>query len=181
MLLDFIAALATGFGLLSVTFILNRVTGQRLGRWIYPATVAAGMVGYTAWAEYTWHSRVLAAQPQLRLASTASERLFYRPWTYVVPQINRMIAVDVSQSLQHDAQPDLILTHLVLMGRWEPTRSIPVIFNCAENTRADLLEGATLNPDGTVEGVEWATMAADDRILVTACELAEEMRRAASS
>lgn len=178
MILDFIAAIAAGFGLLTVTFIVNHLTGKRLGPWIWPATVAVGMVGYTVWAEYSWASRTIAAQPQLRLASTNSERVFYRPWTYLVPHISRMIAVDETRTLVHPDHPDLVLTDLVLMGRWEPVRVIGVVFNCTDATRADLVEGVELADDGSVIGATWVAMEPDDSVLATACALGEELRNA---
>lgn len=178
MILDFIAAIAAGFGLLTVTYIVNHLTGRRLGPWIWPATVALGMVGYTVWAEYTWASRTISALPQLRLASSNQERVFYRPWTFVVPHVSRMIAIDETRTLIHPDQPDLVLTSVVLLGRWEPVRGVAVVFNCADNTRADLVEGAELADDGSVVGATWVSVPPDDGTLVAACTLAEEMRNA---
>lgn len=181
MILDFIGAFATGFGLLAVVFILDHLTGKRMGRWVFPATVAVGIIGYTAWSEYTWSSRTIAALPHLRLASTNAESVGWRPWTYISPQVNRMIAVDMSTTRVHANQPDLVMTTLVLLGRWEPVRGVPVIFDCAANTRADLIEGVTLNDDGSIDGATWAEMEPDDNILTTACAAGEEVRNGTGS
>lgn len=181
MLLDFIGAFATGLGLLAVVFSINHLTGKWMGRWVFPATVAFGMMGYTAWAEYSWSSRTINALSHLRLASSARESVPWRPWTYAFPQVNRMIAVDLSRTRVHPNQPDLVMTDLVLLGRWEPVRSVPVIFDCAANTRADLIEDVVLNTDGSVEGATWEAMEPDNSVLTTACAAGQEVRNGASS
>ena len=85
MIIDFVGAMATGLGLLGLVLLLNRLIGRRLGRWIYPASVALGMIGYTVWAEYSWPTRTIDGSPQMALASQNSQSVFYRPWTYIWP------------------------------------------------------------------------------------------------
>ena len=118
MIIDFVGAIATGFCLFGVLLIVNRVTGRRLGRWIYPASVALGMIGYTVWAEYTWPVRTIEASPQMRLASENEVSVFYRPWTYIWPQVTRLRAIDASHTLVHPEQDALVLTQVVFIGRW---------------------------------------------------------------
>ncbi|GAB4269565.1 MAG: hypothetical protein Kow0013_21190 [Pararhodobacter sp.] len=176
MVLDFVGALATGFGLMGLVLLINRLTGNRLERWIYPATVALGMVGYTVWAEYTWPSRTIGSQPNLRLASQNGESLFYRPWTYVWPQVTRMVAVDLSRTQVHPQQPDRVLTQIVLIGRWQPVRVVGAVFDCAAHARADLGDGAIFNDDGSIDGVEWRPLEEEDAVLRTVCAAGEEIR-----
>jgi hypothetical protein len=176
MVIDFVGALATGFGLLGVVMLLNRILRGRLDRWIYPATVALGMVGYTVWSEYTWPARTIESQPNLRLAAESGERVFYRPWTYLWPQVTRMIAVDLSRTQVHPDQPNLVLTQIVLIGRWQPVRVAGAVFDCAANARADLSEGAVFNADGSIDGIEWRTLEEGDAVLRTVCAAGEEVR-----
>lgn len=176
MIIDFVGAFATGFGLMGVVLLLNRLTGQRLGRWVYPATVALGMVGFTVWAEYTWPTRTVDGSPQMRLASHNAQSVIYRPWTYIWPQITRLIAVDQSQTHIHPEQPQLVMTQVVLLGRWEPIRVAGIVFDCANNARVDLVDGVVLNADGTLEGADWRALDADDAVLTTACAVGEEIR-----
>lgn len=176
MILDFIAAIAMGFALMGCVMLINRLIGRRLGPWVYPASVALGMIGYTVWAEYSWAARQLESQPQLRVASENGERVFYRPWTYLWPQVTRMITVDVSQTRVHENQPDQVLTQLVLIGKWEPVRAVNVLFDCAAPARVDLAQSAQMAPDGSIDGVEWLPLNADDPVLRTACDVGEEIR-----
>lgn len=176
MIIDFIGSLASGLGLMGVVLILNRLTGRWMARWVFPAAVAFGMVGYTVWAEYTWASRTINATPQLRLASTNAVSVFYRPWTFVFPQATRLTAIGQSATFVHPAQPQRVLTQVVLIGRWEPVRVISVVFDCSQNARIDVADGVELNADGTLEGADWRALEADDPVLGTACAVGEEIR-----
>lgn len=180
MVIDFVGAFATGFCLMGIALILNRVTGRRLGRWIYPASVALGMVGFTVWAEYTWPTRTLAAAPQLRLASHNEQGVFYRPWTYLWPQVTRLTTIDQSATFVHPERPDLVLAQVVLLGRWEPVRAAGVVFDCRRMARVDLAAGVELSADGVPQGADWRTMEADDPVLRTACSVGEEIRNGRS-
>jgi len=175
MLIDFVGAMATGFGLLGLVLLANKlILRNRFGPWIYPASVAVGMVGFTVWAEYTWAQRTVAALPQLRMASESGDPVFYRPWTYVFPHTTRVVTVDLSQTRTHPEQPDLVMTRVVLIGRWQPIRGVLVVYDCAASQRADLVEGVTLSAAGALEGASWIPLDADDPVLRTACAAAEE-------
>lgn len=173
MFLEFIAALAAGLGLLGVVFLLDRLTGRRLARWAYPAAVGLGMLSYSIWSEYTWPERAVVAGTGYVEASRNEVRVWYRPWTYVVPQSNRVIAIDHRFTRRHAEAPNLVLTRVALLARWIPEFSYLVVFDCEENARADLLAGVELRDDGTLEGASWLPLSADDPVLRTACDARE--------
>jgi hypothetical protein len=174
MLLEFIAAIAAGFGLLGLVFALDRLTGRRLPRWAYPAAVGLGLLSYTVWSEYTWPERAIVPGTGYVEASRNQVSTWYRPWTYIWPQSNRLIAVDHRFTRRHDQAPDLVLTRIALLARWMPEFGYLVVFDCAERARADLLAGVELRDDGTLEGASWVQLEADDPVLRTACEAREE-------
>jgi len=176
MIIDFVGAIATGLGLLGFILLLNRVTGRWMPRWVFPATVALGMIGYTVWAEYSWPTRTIDGSPQLVLASHNQQSVFYRPWTFIWPQTTRLVAVDQSQTHIHPQQPDLVLTQIVLIGRWEPIRVAGMALDCVRNARVDLAQGVELGADGTLEGANWRALEESDAVLVAACALGEEIR-----
>jgi len=180
MIIDFIGAIATGLGLLGVVLLLNRLFGRllsrRFGRWVYPATVAIGMIGYTVWAEYSWPVRTIEGSPQMRLASSNEQSVFYRPWTYIWPQVTRLTVIDQSHTLVHPEQPQRVLTQVVFIGRWAPIRVAGVVFDCDLRARVDLRDGVELRADGSVQGADWRDLEADDPVLRTACTVGEEIR-----
>jgi len=175
MLIDFVGAIAAGMGLMGLVMLVNRLILRGLfGRWIYPATVAVGMVGFTVWAEYTWPQRTLGALPQLVLVSENGQSVFYRPWTYVWPQVTRMVTINQAQSRTHPDHPGQVMTQVVLVARWQPMQAVTVVFDCAGHRRADLADGVTLNADGSLEGATWLPIEADDASLRVACSAVEE-------
>lgn len=170
MLIDFVGALATGIGLLGVVLMINRlILKGRIGRWIYPATVALGMVGYTVWAEYTWAERTVAGLPQLEMVSEAGDPVIYRPWTYLWPQATRVMAIDLANTRTHSERPGEVMTQVVLIARWQPIRAVSVVYDCTAHRRADILDGVVMNADGTLTGAEWQPVAADDAVMTAAC------------
>ena len=170
MLLDFIGSLATGFGLLGVVLLLNRVILRgRFGRWIYPATVAFGMVAYTVWAEYTWADRMVAGLPQLERVSESGDPVIYRPWTYLWPQSTRVLAIDLANTLTHPEQPGQVMTRVVFLARWQPIRAVTVVYDCPAERRADVLDGVTMNADGSLSGADWQAVEATDPVMQAAC------------
>lgn len=174
MTLDILGAVAAGLGLLGLVLMLNRwILRNYFGRWLYPATVAFGMIAFTMWSEYSWPGRVLASQPALRLAVQNDYSVAYRPWTFIWPQHNRLITVNEALTRTHPDQPGLVMTQLVLIARWEQVRTITAVFDCVNHASAPVGEGVELNPDGTLEGATWTELEAGDPVLTTVCATAE--------
>ena len=169
MLLEFIAAIASGFAVLGLVLVLNILTGRRLASWVFPAAAGLGMLLYSIWSEYSWPDRAIVPGSPYAEASRNEARFWYRPWTYIWPQSNRLIAIDQRFSRSHPQSPHLVQTRVVLLARWMPEYSYLVVFNCDEATRADMFEGVELQPDGSVTGAQWVALAGDDPVLLAAC------------
>jgi len=170
MFLEFVATIAIGFGAAGVVLMANWLTGGRLPRWLIPVGAAAGMVGFMIWSEQTWASRVTATlPPEVAVASKNETRAWFRPWTYMWPMTNRITLVDHRFTRRNDAFPDMVLTAVVLMGRWEPGRQVPVMFDCRAMRRADMREDVVFTEEGAVEGADWLQLSAEDPLLRAAC------------
>ena len=170
MLLEFIAIIAAGFGLAGIALTLNIALRRRLPPWIVPAAAGAGMLLMAIWLEYSWFARTASTFPDgVEIASTHQVRSWYRPWTYVVPLTNRLIAVDRRFDRRHADAPGQVLTRVILAGRWEPTRQFGVVYDCNAHRRADLLDGVEFAADGTLPNARWIQLEADNRVLRTAC------------
>ncbi|MFC4728675.1 hypothetical protein [Coralloluteibacterium thermophilus] len=170
MLLEFIAIVAAGFALAGIALTLNLVVGKRLPGWIFPASAGVGMLAMAIWLEYSWLDRVTDGFPQeVEVVSTNRQRVWYRPWTFVVPQVNRLIAVDHRFERRNPALPDQVLTSVLLAGRWEPSRQFGVVVDCAGQRRADLVDQVVFGEDGALERARWLPLAADDPLLRAVC------------
>lgn len=173
MFLEFIAALASGFALFGIALILNRLTGRWMPSWVFPAAMGLGMLSYSVWSEYTWSARVMVPGTPYVEASRNHDSVWYRPWTFLWPQVNRLIVLDRRFTRTHPDQPHLVQTRVVRLERWIPESGFLAVFDCDAGALTPMVEGVELMPDGTVQGAEWAPLPADDPLLRRACALRE--------
>lgn len=170
MLLEFLAVIVAGFGGGGAAMIVNRFSGRRLPEAFTPFSVAAAMLAMVIYLEYSWAGRFEAGLPdEIVIVSKNQQKSWFRPWTYVVPLTNRMIAVDNRIRQRNRDNPDLVLTGVILQERWALTMGFQSMFDCANARRADLTEGTRLDEEGIPISAEWYTLAPDDRFLTIAC------------
>jgi len=173
MWVDLLSMAAVGIFAACLIFILRRTLirgGRNMPRWIMPAAIGAGMIGYSIWNEYSWFDRLTSAlPPTVEIVGKGERSAFWAPWTYLRPVTVRFIALDTRARVQSTQRPGLVLTELLLVERWRPTRSVPMAFDCHHGMRADLAKGARIDADGTLEGARWEAIDADSPILRAAC------------
>lgn len=170
MLFELIATFAAGFVAAGFVLTINLTFRGLLPKWAMPVCAGLAMIGYTIWSEYSWHDRVVAALPQgLEVASSQEGSAFWRPWTYLFPMKERFVAVDAASLRMHPNTPDQRVVMLYFYARWSAPQPVPVAFNCADNTRTLLAEGASLTEDGQIAGAEWRPVEADDPTRTLVC------------
>lgn len=169
MILDFIATVCAGFALAGVALALRALSRRRLPAWIVPAAAGLGMLGFAVWNEYTWYPRTVAALPDgVVVARAQEESAPWRPWSYVRPIVTRFSAVDTRVSRTNPGAPGQVLTTVVLVGRWQPGMTVPVLFDCESSRRAPLTGDTPLAEiDGT--GLSWEELPPTDETLRAAC------------
>lgn len=166
MTLDLIAAICAGFALAGVALILRSLSRKRLPAWIVPAAAGLGMLSFAIWSEYTWYSRTTAALPQgVVVVRAQEERAVWRPWTYLRPIVTRFSAVDTRATRTNPEAPAQVLTSVVLIGRWRPGITLPVLFDCDGARRAAMTSDAPLDGD-----IQWEALPATDEALRAACD-----------
>lgn len=171
MLLEFIAIIAAGFGLAGIVMALNVLVRRRLPGWAMPAAAGAGMLAMAIWLEYSWLERATATfPPEVEIASTNEVRTWYRPWTYAVPLASRLIAIDHRFDRRNPDLPGHVLTRVLLVGRWEPTRQFAAMFDCAGHRRADFMDQVEFDDDGSLRNAQWRQLQPDDTVLRAACD-----------
>lgn len=173
MILEFIAAVTSGVALMGVLMLANQLTGRRMGRWVFPAAAGLGMLGYSVWSEYTWASRVIGPDSPYVEVSRNHASVWYRPWTYLWPQVDWMIALDQRFYRTRSDQPQLVQVRVVRLGRWIPDSAYIAVFDCDAGALAPMVEGVEMMSDGTLEGAEWASLPESDPMLRGACALRE--------
>jgi hypothetical protein len=173
MLLKLLATLALGLGTAGLVLAVDFLIGRKLPRWLLPASAGIAMMGFMIYMEYSWLERTRSSLPDgVVVTSASSESMWYRPWTYLRPLSLRLIAVDTRRSRRHADAPGRVVTSILLMGRWLPTRSIPVVFDCDGRRRADLDDSVELTDDGRIIGADWRALQPGDPALAAACQQA---------
>ena len=170
MFFELIGTIVAGIATALLVWAINRTLKGRLPSWLVPVAAGAAMLTATITSEYSWFARAQSNMPEgFVVAQTVEETQFYRPWTYINPFVSRFIAVDQATARTHPAQPDHRIVDLVIYGRWARTAKIPALFDCAQNARADLMDGVDFGADGEVLNADWTTMDADAPLLRAAC------------
>lgn len=170
MFVELIATIVAGIAAAGLVMLANRVLGGRMPRWLAPVMAGAAMLATTISNEYGWYPRTKDTLPEgLVVAQTVDSRAFYRPWTYVLPFVERFVAVDTLSIKEHAAQPDMKLADAYFFGRWSTVNKLPVLTDCAGLRRAALIDGVTFEEGGVIEGVEWVNVPEGDPITSAIC------------
>lgn len=171
MFFELIGTIVAGVAVALLVWALSRTLKGRLPKWLLPVAAGGAMLLATVSSEYGWYDRTQSRMPQgFVVAETIEETSFYRPWTYFAPFVSRFVAVDMATMRQHPNQPAQRIVDLVFYGRWARTAKVPILFDCQNNRRADILDGIEFGTGGDVLGAEWRELAEDDSVLRVACK-----------
>lgn len=167
MFFELIATFAAGIAAAGLALIAGHLTGGRLPRWAVPVAAGAAMLGYTVWSEYTWVTRTVESLPEgVDVLVTVEESKLWKPWTYVVPQTTRIMALDRSSVQTNQEAPDILLVDLYFFARWTPPAKRPQLVDCEGQARADVSEAALADPSEAA----WRSADADDPLLEALCQ-----------
>ncbi|EEE38184.1 hypothetical protein RKLH11_2025 [Rhodobacteraceae bacterium KLH11] len=170
MFLELIGTVFAGFAFAGVVMVVNKLSGGRLPKWAAPVAAGIGMIAMTITSEYSWYNRTKDQLPDsLTIVQEVESRAFYRPWTYAVPFVDRFAAIDTVSVRRNDSIPDQRLVDLYFFGRWAPVSKIPVAVNCAENSRANLVDGAEFADDGRLVNAGWVKAGQNDPVIEATC------------
>lgn len=171
MFFELIATVVAGATVYIIIMAFNRLIRGALPRWLQPVSAGLAMLAFTIWSEYNWFDRTTANLPEgIEVVTTVEQNGGWRFWTRYYPYIQRFAAVDQRSTRVNPDNAALRITNVVLFGRWQTVSQVPVMVDCAGKRQADLPENAIFNADGTVSGVQWRMVAADDPILVATCK-----------
>ncbi|MCK8483692.1 hypothetical protein MUY21_06540 [Aliiroseovarius sp. S2029] len=172
MFYEIVATLVSAFVGAGLVLALNKLTGGRLPKWAMPVGAGLAMIVTTVANEYAWYERTRDLLPEgMTVVMEVENNSLYRPWTYVVPFVERFAALDEQSLRTHQAQPALRMVDLVFMGRWSAPEKMVVLGNCDTHQRAPLIDAVSFDTSGEVSGVDWVTVPADDPILTAICKL----------
>mgnify|MGYP000105397030 CR=1 FL=1 len=167
MFFELIATFAAGIAAAGLALIAGHLSRGRLPRWITPLAAGAAMLCYAVWSEYTWAARTVEGLPEgVEVLTTVEETRFWKPWTYVVPQTTRIMAL-VRTGVQTKADAEgVLLADLYLFARWTPPAKRPQLVDCEAGARADVTTAALADPDDAT----WRSVDAGDPLMEALCK-----------
>lgn len=170
MLLEFIAMIAAAFGAAGIVLLANRLTGRRLPKWALPAGIAAAMLGFAIWSEYSWFGRVSATlDPGVEVVATNAGGAPWRPWSYLLPVTDRFIAVDRGGMVRHATAEGQRFVNAYWFARWTPTRVATLMLDCPGRRGIELEPGADFPVEAVPPDDAWQALPPGDPILEAAC------------
>ncbi|HLU00458.1 MAG TPA: hypothetical protein VKZ70_12035 [Burkholderiaceae bacterium] len=173
MWVDVLAMAAVGILAACIIYMMRRSLAKRgrsLPRWALPAIIGASMIGYSVWNEYTWFGRITSQlPPEVAVVGKGERSAAWSPWTYLWPVTTRFVALDTRNRVQSSERAGLVVTEILLVERWQPTRRVALAFDCQNHKRAELLGSARIEPDGALQGSQWQPVEPQDPVLRAAC------------
>lgn len=99
---NLVATIFAGLGAAGIALAIRSLTRKRAPKWLIPVFAGLGMMAYQVYIEYTWFDHMKSRLPQEAVVvSTQSESTWWRPWSYVMPQITSFTVLD-RKSIRRD-------------------------------------------------------------------------------
>lgn len=170
MFLGYVGAIAGGIGVAAMLLIISKTFRLTLPRWMYPATAGLGMLLLTIHIEYSWFNQVTSSLPEeIEVVETFDYSVPYQPWTYLVPRINRFVAVDHTSTRTNVDVENLVLVDVILMERFSPTFVATNFVDCAAGARMLVGEDMELDESGLPVGDDWTQAGLEDPLIAAVC------------
>jgi hypothetical protein len=170
MLLEFIAMVAAAFGAAGIVLLLNRITGRRLPKWLMPVAVAAAMMSFAVWSEYSWYDRVSSQlDPGVAVVDQDSRGAPWRPWSYFVPVTDSFLAVDLGRAVPHAVTEGQRFLNTYRFARWTQPQVATVLIDCRQARGIALEPGADFPVEAIPPENAWRPIPGDDPVLTAAC------------
>lgn len=173
MWVDLVSMMAVGVMGACAIFITRRSLARKghvLARWVVPAFIGLCMIGYSVWNEYSWFGRMTGQLPvSVAVVGQGQRSDAWAPWTYAWPVTTRFVAMDTRNRVRSSRRPGLVITELLLVERWQPTRRLSVALDCHHSRRAELARGAHGTRGDALRGARWQNVEPHDPILLAAC------------
>lgn len=172
MFLELIGTVFAGIAMAGIVLSVNKFLGGRLPKWCAPVSAGLAMIAMTIVSEYSWYDRTKGNLPgTIKVIQSVENKVFYRPWTYAAPYVDRFAAVDYASVQRNSALPDQLLADMYFFGRWAPVSKLPIAVNCATRQRANLVDGARFGENGALEDADWVSVEGADPLLDTLCQV----------
>lgn len=161
MTLNIIAVFLIGISLAGVGYALSKTFGWTKSL-MMPIFAGAGMLAYVTWNDYSWYSRTAGQLPDyFQVVKTYKYRSIFYPWTYLVPNTNRYVAMNIGEAQSHAKAPHMKIIDTYFIVRNQGTEVVPILFDCVAGQQALVTHEVKFAADGTVANAHWGEADAD--------------------
>ena len=159
MIYHLVITILLGVAVAGFLMLARKVVGDRLPTYLIPAAAGAAMIAYNVWHEYTWHERTIARLPaSIHVLGKFAQPAPFRPWSYVVPSVSRILFIDTSRMLRNPNAAHLVLFEFLEVERLQPTKLRRVLYDCTDKRVADVPENTEFKRDGLPSNLTWAPL-----------------------
>lgn len=111
---NLVATVFAGLGAAGIALAIRSLTRKKAPKWIIPVFAGLGMMAYQVYIEYTWFDHMKSRLPaEAEVVSTQSHSTWWRPWSYVLPQITSFTVLD-RQSIERQSTDQGEVTRFIL-------------------------------------------------------------------
>lgn len=182
MIYEFIATITAAFGMAGIALIirhLSKMAGRPAPKWLLPLFAAIGILGFQIHQEYNWHKQQINLLPDtMTVVKTVKDKSWYRPWSYINPQVIRFMAIDEGQDISTKIDSTNINSahnsdtikqvNVYLFERRISTKVIPQLINCTHPATADL--GPTpIQSESDLNSLTWHPIDINNELIQTVC------------
>ncbi|WP_416191033.1 hypothetical protein [Neisseria sp. CCUG12390] len=140
MLWELIATVSAGFGAAGIALIVRTVF-KKLPKWMIPAAAGLGMIGFQVFSEYTWFEHTRSRLPsETAVVAEIPETAFYKPWSYIRPQVLKFVAVDTANIETVDKERNIRRANLYFFERRMSAQTLPVWIDCGNGLQTDIAD-----------------------------------------
>ena len=102
-------------------------------KWLVPVAAGIGMIGFQVYSEYTWANNTIAKLPaDSVVVATVPKKTWFRPWSYVKPQVFQFVVLD-KRSIQTNAtNPALKQANLYFFERRAAAHPLGISIDCTQ-------------------------------------------------
>ena len=168
MIWEFVATISAGLGAAGIMMMI-RLFVKKLPKWLVPAAAGLGMIGFQVYSEYTWfdHTRSLLPASAMVVAEVP-ESTFYKPWSYVKPQVLKFVAIDSTKTASVGESGQVLQTNLYFFERRMSAQTWPILINCQTRLQANAPQQNNGEPL-SVDADAWSKTDYSEKIALAIC------------
>lgn len=169
--LDLLAVIIVGGAAALFTWVFFRIRRRPMPRKLLPLIVGAAMLAYGIWSEYSWSWRTAEALPAgVEVIDRIAESRPWKPWTYLFPEVDSMVAIDRNSIRRNDRFPGLVMVDIVLLERWLAARYLVRIIDCPNARLADVTATTDLSEGAVPPANAWVGLRRDSKLYRAVCD-----------